>query len=95
MKNFPEGVPKPSGPINMVPKGSVYDALRDAANKINTKLNRAFGLGSADIEVHEINPVKFGGSPTDLANKVALRDTLHSKATSWFRKLQGLIEKDN
>jgi len=91
-ETFPEGVPRPTGPINLI-DGAAYDTARQAANNFNRGLSRRFGLGPADYEVHEIAPVKFGGSPTALSNKVGLLDTVHSQVTAWFGRLQRLIEE--
>ncbi len=93
--DFPAGVPRPSGPINLI-DGAAYDAALAAANKINGTLSRGFGLGPAKYDVHEIVPVKFGGSPTDLANKVGLPRSIHrSEVSPWFNRLQRLLEEGN
>jgi hypothetical protein len=89
--DFPAGVPRPTGPINLL-RGSVYDSARVAANRVNRPLSRGFGLNEAGYQVHEIVPVKFGGSATDLANKVGLPRSLHSQVTTWFAELQRLIQ---
>jgi filamentous hemagglutinin len=89
--DFPAGVPRPTGPINLL-EGEAYDAARLAANRVNRSLSRGFGLNQADYQIHQIVPVKFGGSPTALSNKVGLLDTLHSQVTTWFGRLQRLIE---
>ena len=90
--DFPAGVPRPTGPISLL-EGEAYDAARASANSFNRSMSRRFGLGSADYEIHEIVPVKFGGSPTGMSNKVGLLDTLHSEVTTWFGRLQRLIER--
>jgi len=90
--DFPAGVPRPTGPINLL-EGVTYDAARQAANNINRKLNRGFRLGQANYDVHEIVPVKFGGSPTDLANKVGLPRPYHRQVSAWFTRLQRLLEE--
>lgn len=46
------------------------------------------------MEIHEIHPVKFGGSPTDLSNKIAIPIDVHRKlVTPWWNKLEKLITK--
>ena len=90
--DFPAGVPRPTGPINLI-DGAAYEAARASANTFNRSMSRRFGLGPAGYEIHEIVPVKFGGSPTALSNKVGLLDTLHSEVTTWFGRLQRLIER--
>jgi len=37
--------------------------------------------------IHEIQPIRFSGSPTDLSNKVALTPYEHSKVVVWWQKL--------
>jgi len=56
-------------------------------------MNREIGTGPAGYQIHEVVPVKFGGSPTDLLNKQGLPAPLHYKATTWFGRLQRLIEE--
>ncbi len=41
------------------------------------------------FEIHEIHPVKFGGSPTDLANKVLIDRATHRRlVTPWWNRFQ-------
>lgn len=41
------------------------------------------------VDVHEVKPVKFDGSPTDSANKVVLpRDVHRQQVTPWWNPLQ-------
>jgi filamentous hemagglutinin len=89
--DFPAGAPRPTGPINLI-EGEALVAARAAAKKINGKLSRGFKLGPAGVDIHEIVPLKFGGSPTDLANKVGLHESVHSRVTTWFGRLQRLLE---
>lgn len=89
--SFPAGVPRPTGPINLL-DGDAYAAARQAANRANRPLSQGFGLNEARYQVHEIDPIKFGGSPTDLVNKVGLPRSLHSQVTAWFARLQQLIQ---
>lgn len=58
------GVPKPQGPFRLL-EGAEYNAARNAANKANSNIRRDQGLVGQPVDVHETNPVKFGGSPTD------------------------------
>ncbi|MFP3924297.1 PAAR domain-containing protein [Pseudomonas sp. W5-36] len=85
---YPADVPKPQGPFRLV-EGPEYNSARDAANKANRAIRREQGLVGQAVDVHEINPVKFGGSPTDAANKVILpRDVHRQQVTPWWNKLQ-------
>jgi len=85
---YPAGVPKPAGPLRLV-EGAEYDAARAAANQANNEIRLQQGLRGQPVDVHEIQPVKFGGSPTDPANKIILDRTLHRKqVTPWWNQLQ-------
>ena len=46
----------------------------------------------AGKHVHEIKPVKFGGSPTDPANKIALDPPDHYNVTNWWNDIQKWAE---
>lgn len=48
--------------------------------------------GLKGLEIHEIKPVKWGGSPTDPANKAFLTFTEHKAFTSWWRRMQAIVE---
>lgn len=51
--------------------------------------------GTRGKEIHEIYPVKFGGDPTDPANKIALDPGFHRRyASPWWRTVQKNLEKD-
>jgi hypothetical protein len=87
---YPEGMAKPAGPFRLL-EGAEYDTARKAANRANAALRRADPGTYAGKQIHEIHPVKFGGSPTDLTNKIALTPAEHAKYTSfWNRFLRGL-----
>ena len=79
---YPAGVPVPQGPFRLL-EGAEYNAARNAANKANSTFRREQGLIGEPVDVHEINPVKFGGSPTESTNKVILpRDVHRQQVTS-------------
>ena len=75
---YPVGVPKPEGPFRLL-EGAEYETARDTANVANSAIRRQEGLVGQQVDIHEIKPVKFGGSPTDLANKVILPRDLHRR----------------
>jgi hypothetical protein len=82
-------VPRPPGPYRFL-EGEEYAAARAAANKANAALRKADPAKYAGKQIHEILPVKFGGSPTDPANKVALTPTEHARYTTfWNRVMKG------
>ena len=51
-------------------------------NKINGSKYQFKGL-----MIHEINPIRFGGSPTDPANKCLLVPERHAEITTWWNRL--------
>jgi hypothetical protein len=88
---FPGSVPKPTGQFRLI-YGRAYKAARRKADRLNQAINELFGYGPAKYDMHEIVPVKFGGSPTSLLNKKILPRQLHREVTNWFNNLQRLIE---
>ena len=88
---YPGGVPKPSGPFRLL-TGAEYDAARKAANEANAAFRRADPAKYAGKQIHKIQPVKFGGSPTDPANKNALPFSQHHPLTTWWKRLQDSLE---
>jgi hypothetical protein len=45
------------------------------------------GLGEA-VQIHEIQPVKFGGSPTDLSNKLLVTHQTHIQLNRFWNMMQ-------
>ena len=89
---YPAGIPKPKGPFRLL-EGSEYSAARTDATNANRALSRALDLRNKGVEIHEIIPVKFGGSPTNLSNKIFLDATLHRKqVTPFWNNLQKNIQ---
>lgn len=82
---YPESLAKPSGPFRLL-EGQEYEAARGAANQANRGLHKA-DPSLAGKQIHEIQPVKFGGNPTDPANKLALSRQEHAQATTWWNRL--------
>jgi len=85
-KGYPAGVPKPSGPFRLL-GGAEYAAARDAANRANAAMHRV-DPSLRGQHIHEVHPVKFGGSPIDPANKLALPPATHWPTTAWWNQLQ-------
>lgn len=77
--DYLDGLPHPEGPFNVL-EGNDYATARKEANKANAKLHRLYAYLKG-LQIHEVLPVKFGGSPTDIDNKVALTAEQHSKFT--------------
>ena len=88
---YPSGVPKPAGPFRLL-TGAEYDAARQAAKEANAALRRSDPAKYAGKQIHEIHPVKFGGNPTDPANKIALPLSQHHPLTTWWKRLQDSLE---
>jgi hypothetical protein len=74
---YPANVPKPKGPLRVL-VGEEYAAARAAANERNAAIRIEHGLQGSGLDIHEIQPVKFGGSPTDPANKMLLSAPEHT-----------------
>jgi hypothetical protein len=87
---YPNG-PKPEGPFRML-QGTEYDEARKAANSANRRLHRS-DPSLKGLQLHEMKPVKFGGSPTDPANKVRLSPKDHAEYTKFWNRLQRDLNK--
>ena len=86
---YPEGAPKPRGFYRIL-EGEEYDTARRIANGVNSGLHRS-NPSLAGLQIHEIHPVKFGGSPSDLINKLFLTPEEHAKFTTfWNLLMKGL-----
>lgn len=84
---YPSGpAPRPAGPLRLVEGDEYRDALR-AKNAANAKLHRERPEWRGK-HIHEIKPVKFGGSPTDPANKVVLTPDEHKDYTRFWARQQ-------
>jgi hypothetical protein len=89
---YPEYVRRPKGPFRSI-EGAEYDEARRAANRINRKLHNADPGTYKGYEIHEIHPVKFGGSPDDLSNKILLSPKDHYRVSAWWMKHQRYVEQ--
>jgi RHS repeat-associated protein len=83
---YPSWAPKPTGTVRVL-TGAEYEAARKAANAANAALRRADPAAYAGKQIHEITPVKFGGSPTDPANKIALTPPQHAEIANFWNQL--------
>ncbi len=57
---------------------------RNLANSTNQSLRNSNPSFFKGLEIHEIQPVKFNGSPTDLTNKLFLSPTEHKSYTKYW-----------
>jgi hypothetical protein len=90
---YPENAPRPQGPFILL-EGDEYSAARRAANAMNTAMHRA-DPGLNGLEIHELQPIKFNGSPTSLTNKIFLTRKQHAQFTKFWNNLQRSIQKIN
>ena len=85
-------LPRPTGPLTLV-EGADYTSARAAADEVNNALREGFGLRGVGMDIHEIQPIKFGGSPTDPLNKMILPRILHRQiVTPFWNRLQRDVE---
>jgi RHS repeat-associated protein len=85
-KGYPaEGI-KPTGTFRLL-EGAEYSSARSLANSTNLAMRKANPEMFKGLQIHEINPVKFGGSPTDLANKIFLTPSQHAQYTNFWNSL--------
>jgi RHS repeat-associated protein len=84
---WPKDRPKPAGPFWIVPKGPTYDASRSAANEANYEIRAKSGLQGSYMDIHETQPVKFGGNPTDWNNKELIPRPDHWEVSKFWNKL--------
>lgn len=89
-KGYPNG-PKPEGPFRIL-EGKEYQVARKAANSANRKLHRA-DPSLRGKQLHEIAPVKFGGSPTASSNKIVLSPKQHAEYTKFWNRSQRDLNK--
>jgi RHS repeat-associated protein len=88
---YPGGA-KPSGTFRLL-EGTEYKNARNLANETNKGLRASDPTKYAGKQIHEIKPVKFGGSPTDAANKVPLTQPQHAQYTTFWNNLMRDIKK--
>ncbi len=89
---YPAGGAKPNGPFKLL-EGAEYKTARDQANATNKAMRAADPTTYAGKQIHEIQPVKFDGSPTDVSNKVALPPTQHAQYTTFWNNLMRNINQ--
>ena len=88
---YPDSLPRPNGPFRLL-EGQEYEASRNAANRINRKLRNADPPAHEGKEVHEIQPVKFGGDPIDPA---VLPKADHHVVSRWWDRQKWNLMRDN
>jgi hypothetical protein len=84
-QGYPTWGTKPEGPFRML-EGEEYLTARTIANKTNAAIHRAAPYLKS-LQIHEITPVKFGGSPTDATNKLFLETREHMEYTNFWNNI--------
>jgi toxin YxiD len=82
---------KPDGPFLII-EGDEYIISRKQADRINAKLRKQNSKLDG-MQVHEINPVKFGGNPIDINNKIIMTTNEHILFTVFWNRLLNRIER--
>lgn len=69
-------------------EGDEYNSARDSANIFNRNMRAADPYyANNGLEIHEIEPVKMGGSPTDINNKTAIQSQVHRRYVTPLKRL--------
>lgn len=84
---YPEGELKPIGNLRIL-QGEEYEIARKAANSANASLRNSNPSFFKGLEIHEIQPIKFNGSPTEFSNKLFLTPQEHRQFNSFWMKIQ-------
>jgi len=79
-----------NSPVELISDELYQERLREK-NNANRKLHLT-DPEAAGKDIHEIKPVRFGGSPTDRTNKIYLDPKDHKKCTRYWNKLQNDIK---
>ena len=88
---YPEGAPKPEGKLKLL-EGDEYALARRQTNAANRKYHRQHPEFRGK-DIHEIHPVKFGGSPTDVRNKIPLSRSEHTPFTKFWETIKHQVLK--
>jgi filamentous hemagglutinin len=83
-RGYPGGF-KPDGPFRIL-SGSEYEAQLALKRASNAALHKSLPELKG-LQIHEIQPVKFNGSPVALSNKVVLSPATHLSFTQWWAQL--------
>ncbi|WP_300304566.1 hypothetical protein [Anaerosolibacter sp.] len=62
-----------------------YSKAKKSCNLANREL-RKNNETLKGLQIHEIEPVKLGGNPTDISNKTFLPRDRHAKVVVWWNK---------
>ncbi len=90
MRGYPSGnIPFPDGPFRFLGK-EAQAAMREIGNYVNR------GLNSGGQPTHEIQPINWGGSATDFANKAGMMSRqLHDQYTGYWNSFKNYMRSNN
>ena len=74
---YPANLKRPTGPFRII-SGEEYRVANDTKILVNKAIIKAKNLQGSGHHIHEIQPVQFGGSPTDPANKAYIPWETHT-----------------
>jgi len=89
-------VPRPCGPFKLLVDPDLSRARSRWDNeRANYKAANSIPRfdNNIPIEIHHIQPIKFGGDPVDSGNLVPLLHPDHSPFTTWWGGLQADLER--
>lgn len=84
-KGYPDGLARPET-LRWIDDAE-YAAARKLANDTNSALRAEWGVPRG-WQIHEVQPVRFGGNPVDIANKIVVQQEFHQQISGWWRSLQ-------
>ena len=91
MSGYPASVSaRPDGVLRLI-SGEEYNLARRAANNANAKLRNQWNLTS-NQQIHEVIPVNFGGSPTNVANKTVVTKEQHKALNTWWGRIKKAVK---
>ncbi|OPZ92144.1 MAG: hypothetical protein BWY74_01737 [Firmicutes bacterium ADurb.Bin419] len=71
--------------MNSEKKDNTYYEAKKNCNIVNRQL-RKNDPTIKGLQIHEIEPIKLGGNPTDISNKAFLPREKHAKVVVWWNK---------
>lgn len=83
--------PKPEGKLKLL-EGDDYALARRQADASNRKYHRQHPEFRGK-DIHEIHPVKFSGSSTDVNNKIPLSRSEHTPFTNFWETIKHQVLK--
>ncbi len=84
-KGYPSRREIPPGPFRIL-QGREYEDARAEANAENDRLHKKHPEW-AGMQIHERHPVKFGGDPIGINNKMILTPQEHARYTAFWNRI--------